>query len=49
MQAPGTAATASSNLVADGVDSQAWGKGNSWMPWHAQAMKDVARCDKLRW
>jgi len=19
-----------------------------WMPWHTQAMKDVARCDKLR-
>ena len=23
-------------------------KGNWWMPWHAQAMKDVIRCDKLR-
>ena len=23
-------------------------KGVQWMPWHAQAMKDVARCDKLR-
>lgn len=22
-------------------------KGNWWMPWHAQAMKDVIRCDKL--
>jgi hypothetical protein len=23
-------------------------KGVRWMPWHAQAMKDVVRCDKLR-
>ena len=23
-------------------------KGNWWMPWHAQAMKDVIRCDKRR-
>jgi len=23
-------------------------KGISWMPWHREAMKDVARCDKLR-
>ncbi len=23
-------------------------KGIWWMPWHAQAMKDVIRCDKLR-
>ena len=23
-------------------------KGIWWMPWHAEAMKDVARCDKLR-
>ena len=23
-------------------------KGIRWMPWHAQAMKDVIRCDK-RW
>ena len=21
-------------------------KGVRWMPWHAQAMKDVVRCDK---
>ncbi len=37
-----------SNLVVGGVDSQAWGKSIWWMPWHIQAMKDVARCDK-RW
>ena len=23
------------------------GKGNWWMPWHREAMKDVALCDKL--
>ena len=23
-------------------------KGNSWMPWHIEAMKDVTLCDKLR-
>ena len=23
-------------------------KGIRWMPWHQEAMKDVARCDKLR-
>ena len=23
-------------------------KGVWWMPWHAQAMKDVIRCDKRR-
>jgi len=23
-------------------------KGIRWMPWHAQAMKDVIRCDKPR-
>ena len=23
-------------------------KGIWWMPWHQEAMKDVARCDKLR-
>ena len=23
-------------------------KGIWWMPWHAQAMKDVIRCDKRR-
>jgi len=23
-------------------------KGIWWMPWHAQAMKDVVRCDKPR-
>jgi hypothetical protein len=23
-------------------------KGIRWMPWHAQAMKDVIRCDKRR-
>ena len=34
--------------VVDGVDSQAWGKSIWWMPWHVQAMKDVARCDKRR-
>ncbi len=22
-------------------------KGIWWMPWHVEAMKDVARCDKL--
>ena len=21
-------------------------KGNRWMPWHQEAMKDVARCEK---
>ena len=23
-------------------------KGTRWMPWHFEAMKDVASCDKLR-
>jgi hypothetical protein len=23
-------------------------KGNWWMPWHREAMKDVVRCDKRR-
>ena len=23
-------------------------KGKRWMPWHIEAMKDVASCDKLR-
>ena len=23
-------------------------KGNSWMPWHIEAMKDVTLCDKRR-
>ena len=23
-------------------------KGIWWMPWHREAMKDVARCEKLR-
>ena len=23
-------------------------KGIRWMPWHQEAMKDVARCDKPR-
>ena len=23
-------------------------KGAWWMPWHLEAMKDVASCDKLR-
>ena len=23
-------------------------KGVRWMPWHAQAMKDVVRCEKPR-
>ncbi len=23
-------------------------KGFRWMPWRVEAMKDVARCDKLR-
>jgi len=23
-------------------------KGIRWMPWHIEAMKDVASCDKLR-
>ena len=23
-------------------------KGVRWMPWRQEAMKDVARCDKLR-
>ena len=29
-------------------DDQAFEKGIWWMPWHAQAMKDVALCDKPR-
>ena len=31
--------------------SKFWGqatKGTRWMPWHFEAMKDVASCDKLR-
>ena len=47
-------------LVCGGVDgSRAWSaalwaaaleqeKGMEWMPWHQEAMKDVARCDKPR-
>ena len=31
----------------DGCD-QASSKGIWWMPWHQEAMKDVARCDKPR-
>jgi hypothetical protein len=23
-------------------------KGTRWMPWHFEAMKDVASCEKLR-
>ncbi len=45
--APGTS-QALCRLVGDGVDSQAWGKSIWWMPWHVQAKKDVARCDKRR-
>src|SRR5438309_10342731 len=37
-----------SRSVAGGVDSQARGKGNLWMPWHAQDMKAVARSGKLQ-
>ena len=29
-------------------EDQAFEKGIWWMPWHAQAMKDVALCDKPR-
>lgn len=29
-------------------DSQAKEKGIWWMPWHREAMKDVAPCEKLR-
>jgi hypothetical protein len=49
MQACGAAGSIKSRAVVGGVDSQAWGKSIWWMPWHAQAMKDVARCDKLWW
>ena len=28
--------------------SRAIGKGIWWMPWHREAMKDVAPCEKLR-
>ncbi len=28
--------------------NQASSKGIWWMPWHQEAMKDVARCDKPR-
>ena len=28
--------------------SQALKKGIWWMPWHREAMKDVARCEKPR-
>ena len=29
-------------------EDQAQVKGIRWMPWHREAMKDVALCDKLR-
>ncbi len=41
--------------VHDGLDRQRWRfcdleqeKGIRWMPWHQEAMKDVARCEKPR-
>jgi hypothetical protein len=41
--------------VHDGLNLQRWRfcvleheKGIRWMPWHQEAMKDVARCEKPR-
>jgi hypothetical protein len=34
----------------DGVGAEDWfeyEKGIGWMPWHQEAMKDVARCENL--
>ena len=35
------------NLLVNKFYGQAT-KGTRWMPWHFEAMKDVASCDKLR-
>jgi hypothetical protein len=31
-----------------GVETIEYEKGIRWMPWHQEAMKDVARCEKPR-
>ena len=35
-------------LCVGGDDDLERDKGVRWMPWRQEAMKDVARCDKLR-
>ena len=36
----------SSNLLRVGMIDMEYKKGIRWMPWHQEAMKDVARCEK---
>jgi hypothetical protein len=36
------------SLRATGLAIKRLGKGIWWMPWRQEAMKDVARCEKLR-
>ena len=40
--------TGVNGLVLNYRDWESSGKSIWWMPWHVQAMKDVARCDKRR-
>ncbi len=35
-------------LCVTGSQAIKYEKSIWWMPWHREAMKDVARCDKLR-